>query len=181
MSPNMEHQLMYNKSVVYKNKFCAYCNNISSFENFYIQFYPEDINLSEVRSFQDQQGKLEIFLRFGKYVVVPPGGARLRTCLINSISNNKSFCELYSNPVVQTFSYHSVMYRNYFCLSQEQRSSVENLGCLGPFFERIPTYFKLAGLSVMFSFTEQMSGQKPQDKECEIWTKEVRKIYYPNC
>ncbi|VDI08371.1 Hypothetical predicted protein [Mytilus galloprovincialis] len=162
-----------NESIVFKNKFCAICHQVTDYVFFRLKFSVTEESRKYLFNVS-RADKLQylINLKYMLYTTVPPQNVSIRSCIVHSSSTNTFSCPSYINPV-----YHVafrgrgtvVMYRNHFCVPEGQR-----VDCLGLLYDRIAEIGRMTiyPLTVMFSFT----AMTKTESECSIWNEQVNNL-----
>ncbi|VDI00081.1 Hypothetical predicted protein [Mytilus galloprovincialis] len=90
----------YGKTLTFKNKFCALCNNVTDVQEFDIVFALDE-NLYEYMFKMKKEDRKAYFLSNSDFKVIPPGNTNLRFCVKDLISNsNYNICQSYNNPIL---------------------------------------------------------------------------------
>ncbi|CAG2199556.1 CELSR3 [Mytilus edulis] len=162
-----------NESHIFRNEYCAYCNDVTNFTSFDLQLYNLRINVDEYRKVSSEltgQEKLNYTLQLSDYLQMIPPGTVTRFCM-TGLQDRKNFaCQLYVNPVIAVDTNHITrLYRNIFCVIP---SDVKHIRCL-PRILDIPSVgvFTIHKLSVLFSFKTVI--EKSDNIDCGVWSQEV--------
>lgn len=175
--------VVHNKTLVFKNKHCAYCNNIMEFE-----YFDRVVNrrLFSIKNFSFllEEDKINVLRQYyHSYTRIPPYDTEIRTCVTGLTSNNNSLCGAYIRPIREDIvgTYKTYILKNIHCISSD--ITEKKLSCLSEEklrnWERDDTRFLM---SIMFSLKKVYSKEK-----CDIWTKEVsiafntRLFYFSSC
>ena len=151
-----------NNGLIYRNKFCAECNGITSFKLFSVQFYNVPANVFYEIWNKTKEEKIirlsnDTINRYMYYKLLPPFELDdVMGCFkVQPITNASLECQNYIvNPV---FSAHhlGIFYRNVYCFPEEMKDML----CLGPFWGHSVTnnFYDLYPLTVLFNFDHQDS------------------------
>ncbi|CAG2248668.1 unnamed protein product [Mytilus edulis] len=84
--------------VIFKNRYCALCHNITSYKTFDLQFIGADTrNIPENIS---RTNKLSYFFQNSiGYQLIPPNGTVVRPCMLGLATNNDALCQMFINPM----------------------------------------------------------------------------------
>lgn len=158
-----------NNDVIFRNRFCAECHNIISYVSCDILFY--GINTDLVPPNLSRSKKLRYFFKNKSHLrVIPPEGVPIRACVLGLISNGKTLCLSYINPIYNWIQGTMFAYRNYFCAPLDIR---DTFYCLRFILQGMGTG-SLHDMTVMFSFYDKVPREKESAEECTtIWTEEV--------
>ena len=162
-----------NESHIFRNEYCAYCNDVTNFTSFDLQLYNLRIDVDEYRKVSSEltgQEKLNYTLQLSDYLQIIPPGTVTRFCM-TGLHDRKDFaCQLYVNPVIAVDTKNITrLYRNIFCVIP---SDVKYIRCLPRIFD-IPNVdvFTIHKLSVLFSFKTVI--EKTDSIDCGVWSQEV--------
>ncbi|CAG2219621.1 unnamed protein product [Mytilus edulis] len=113
----------YENIDIFKNMYCAICNNVTDYIPFEIRFYNAKMTAEEMDQFSNltKLSKLTLLFTKADYELIPPPDVELRTCVAEMIVNNHPLCKKYVNPIVQTDGRSFDVYRNSFCISRNER------------------------------------------------------------
>ncbi|CAG2229629.1 unnamed protein product [Mytilus edulis] len=120
-------------NIVFKNRFCAKCNNASNYKSFDIKFTnAEDtakkntpsIVLAALQDIYKERGQNSLVVEF-----LPPVAANLRQCVVyrNPKNESKNCLIYYTSPVIVNTNRDSPIVRNAFCIHPEDNVR----GCVG--------------------------------------------------
>ncbi|CAC5368121.1 unnamed protein product [Mytilus coruscus] len=163
----------YKNVDIFKNMYCAICNNVTDYIPFDIKFYNAKIIAEEMDQFQNltKKSKLSLLFTDAEYELIPPPGVELRTCVAEMIENSHPLCKKYVNPIVQTDDgRHFDAYRNSFCISRNERQ--HQFYCFKPLLNFMWRTNDVRSLSVIFSFREPKSYVDDVNF-CKEWSIEV--------
>ncbi|VDI59098.1 Hypothetical predicted protein [Mytilus galloprovincialis] len=162
-----------NESHIFRNEYCAYCNDVTNFTSFDLQLYNLRIDVDEYRKVSSEltgQEKLNYTLQLSDYLQIIPPGTVTRFCM-TGLHDRKDFaCQLYVNPVIAVDTKNITrLYRNIFCVIP---SDVKYIRCLPRIFD-IPNVdvFTIHKLSVLFSFKTVI--EKTDSIDCGVWSQEI--------
>ncbi|CAG2247539.1 unnamed protein product [Mytilus edulis] len=111
-------------NIVFKNRFCAKCNNASNYNSFDIKFTnakdtakqnTPSIVLAALQDIYKERGKNSLVVEF-----IPPVAANLRQCVVTRNPKNESkHCLIYyTSPVMATNNKENAIVRNAFCIDR---------------------------------------------------------------
>ena len=160
--------VLHNKSLVYKNKYCALCNNVIEYEYFFREV--SNLRFGRFKKFltftkEKRREKLETMLLNTDNI--PPPDARLRFCLTNVYTTNNSLCRSYISPVlVKDTNNFGRIYKNANCIPTT--ADIKSIECLQEsmfeYWSRNPDFLT----RIMFSVHPEKLEQG-----CDVWTEEV--------
>ena len=160
---------------VFKNKFCAYCNDVTIYESFAIRFFSANFDVENYLSISgnwSEAAKLKFFLVSAFFQVVAPENNMLKTCIIKPADDDDYICQLFSN---NTRSLDTDLPHTYtFCA---RKNEFERAMCIGVGDIYMIRTDVIYGLSVMFNFRPKIT-QEDNDisYQCHTWTKEVSQL-----
>lgn len=166
----LEHgpSVVHNNTLVFKNKYCALCHHIIDFIPFDVQFHDFEMNEEEFDNFSNltrfQKLSFMFTSKYGVYELLPPTGTELVSCVLSISETRYTFCKLFMHPVFVFYGLDLCIYRNYDCLSPEERRFL--ILCHD---EHAGQVNSIQTLSVIFSFRDTTSVDIDTDK-CEGWT-----------
>ncbi|CAG2187305.1 unnamed protein product [Mytilus edulis] len=164
----------YRNVDIFKNMYCAICNNVTDYFPFGIKFYNAKIIAEEMDQFQNltKKSKLSLLFTDADYELIPPPGLELRTCVAEMIENSHPLCKKYVNPILQIDGRRVDVFRNSFCISRNERQ--HQFYCFRPFLNIIWANNDVRSLSVIFSFREPKSYVDDVNF-CKEWSIEVER------
>ncbi|CAG2208863.1 unnamed protein product [Mytilus edulis] len=164
----------YENINIFKNIYCAICNNVTDYIPFEIRFYNAKMTAEEMDQFSNltKLSKLTLLFTEADYELIPPPDVELRTCVTDMIVNNHPLCKKYVNPIVDTDGRSFVVYRNSFCL---YRNEIQHqLFCFINILKFVWQFKDTRSLSVIFSFREPKSYVDDVNS-CKEWSIEVER------
>ncbi|CAC5360553.1 unnamed protein product [Mytilus coruscus] len=156
-----------NESIVFKNKFCALCHQVTDYVFFRLIFTISDETRKHIFNVSRAEKLQYLITRNKLYKTVPPQNVSIRPCIVDLTATDIPSCIAYINPVFQFSSNRSViMYRNHVCVPLGQTAD-----CLGHLYDKIAVIerFTIYPLSVMFSFT----AMTKTTSKCSIWNEQI--------
>ncbi|CAG2219421.1 unnamed protein product [Mytilus edulis] len=147
----------YENIDIFKNMYCAICNNVTDYIPFEIRFYnAKKMTAEEMDQFSNltKLSKLTLLFTEADYELIPPPDVELRTCVTEMIVNNHPLCKKYVNPIVQTDGLSLDVYRNSFCISRNPNEIQHQLFCFIILLQFVWQFNEIRSLSVIFSFRE---------------------------
>ena len=169
----LEHgpSVVHNNTMVFKNKYCALCHHIIDFIPFDVQFHDVEMNEEEFDNFSNltRFQKLGFMFNYAQYELIPPTGTKLVSCVSTKPENEYIYCKLFMHPAFVSYELDLRIYRNYDCLSPEERRFF--ILCQGE-YRGSNQINSIKKLSVIFSFRETTAVDIDKAK-CEGWSEEV--------
>ncbi|CAG2187303.1 unnamed protein product [Mytilus edulis] len=164
----------YENINIFKNMYCAICNNVTDYIPFEIRFYNAKMTAEEMDQFSNltKLSKLTLLFTKADYELIPPPDVELRTCVAEMIVNNHPLCKKYVNPIVQTDGRSFDVYRNSFCISINERQHM--FYCFINLLNFVWQFNEIRSLSVIFSFREPKSYVDDVNS-CKEWSIEVER------
>ncbi|CAC5410452.1 CELSR3 [Mytilus coruscus] len=162
-----------NESHIFRNKFCAYCNNVTNFTSFDLQLYNLRVDEDEYRKVSSEltgPEKLNYTLQLSDYLQIIPSGTVTRFCMTGLHDTKYFACQLYVNPVtVLDTNNETRVYRNSLCVTP---GDVKHIHCLaGRFHVQGVDEFTIHKLSVLFSFKAVV--EERDNIECAVWSQKI--------
>ncbi|CAG2256931.1 unnamed protein product [Mytilus edulis] len=161
----------HGKTLTFKNKFCALCNNFTDVQEFDIVFATVE-SVYEYMPSLKRENRMAYFLINADYKVIPPRNTNLRFCLTNLISTSKNNqCQSHSNPILVPELLK--LYKNYFCLDSNIASDMYTILCI---YDRLDLNIKTEdsfSLSVLISLGNPAGGYNDEN-QCKEWTEEIQ-------
>ncbi|XP_063424719.1 uncharacterized protein LOC134708227 [Mytilus trossulus] len=172
----------YKNVDIFKNMYCAICNNVHDYIPFDLKFYNAKSIAEEMDQFQNLTKKSKLILLFADadFELIPPPGVEVRTCVAEMIVNNHPLCKKYVNPIVKMDGRRFDVYRNSFCISRNERQ--HEFYCFKPLLNSMWQTNEVRSLSVIFSFREPKSYVDDVNfcKEWSIEDGSVTRGFYPD-
>ncbi|VDI33797.1 Hypothetical predicted protein [Mytilus galloprovincialis] len=164
----------YENINIFKNMYCAICNNVTDYIPFEIRFYNAKMTAEEMDQFSNltKLSKLTLLFTKADYELIPPPDVELRTCVAEMIVNNHPLCKKYVNPILQTDGRSFDVYRNSFCISRNERQHM--FFCFINLVYIVWQFNEIHSLSVIFSFREPKSYVDDVNS-CKEWSIEVER------
>ncbi|VDI50560.1 Hypothetical predicted protein [Mytilus galloprovincialis] len=160
----------HGKTLTFKNKFCALCNNFTDVQEFDIVFATVE-SVYEYMPSLKRENRMAYLLINADYKVIPPRNTNLRFCLTNLIStSNNNLCQSHSNPIFVPELLK--LYKNYFCLDSNIASDMYTILCIYDKFDLIKTDDSFS-LSVLISLGNPAGGYI-DGNQCREWTEEIQ-------
>ncbi|CAC5413951.1 unnamed protein product [Mytilus coruscus] len=162
------------KNFVFKNKYCALCNDVKTYIPFDVIFYDVKMTSGEYDYFQNQttKSKLSFISMHADYKLEPPPNIDLRICPANLIENSQPLCQTYINPILIPVGRDYRLYRNEFCMPDQEKQ--KSFFCLANLMRTLWRVNEIHSLSVIFSFKEPKLMTESRN-ECQKWSEEVEK------
>ncbi|CAG2202986.1 unnamed protein product [Mytilus edulis] len=165
------------QNMVFKNKYCALCNDVDVYIPFDVKFYNLRMKPEEYEHFQNQTktSKFRTISKYADYELVPPPSIHLRMCFANLVENNHPLCETYINPIMTYYQRVITVFRNHFCMSDSEHQHIGD--CLANHMRIIGNVNDIFALSIIFSFRKPQSKDMTEDSliECQTWSEEVER------
>ncbi|VDI81068.1 Hypothetical predicted protein [Mytilus galloprovincialis] len=163
----------YGKILIFKNKFCALCNNVTDVQEFDIVFVLNE-NLYEYMFKMKKEDKMTYFLSNSDFKVIPPGNTNLRFCMKDLISNsNYNICQSYNNPILVFDSFK--LYKNYFCRDSNVSSDMYSFVCIYKILDMLLQDSLVFSLSILVSLGNP-TGAYTNENKCREWTEEIKQL-----
>ncbi|XP_063447280.1 uncharacterized protein LOC134726794 [Mytilus trossulus] len=162
------------KNSVFKNKYCALCNDVKTYIPFDVTFYDVKMTSAEFDYFQNQttKSKLSYIFMHGDFKLEPPPNSDLRICPANLIENSHPRCQSYVNPTFIPVGRGYRLYRNEFCMPDQEKQKY--FICMANIMGVLWRLNEIHSLSVIFSFKEPKM-MTASSNECEKWSEEVER------
>ncbi|VDI49112.1 Hypothetical predicted protein [Mytilus galloprovincialis] len=161
----------HGKTLTFKNKFCALCNNITDVKEFDIVFATVE-GVYEYMPSLKRENRMAYFLINADYKVIPPRNTNLRFCMTNLISTSNNYrCQSHSNPIFVPELLK--LYKNYFCLDSNIASDIYTILCI---YEIVDFNFwkeNSFSLSILISLGNPEGGYNDKN-QCKEWTEEIQ-------
>ncbi|CAG2256930.1 unnamed protein product [Mytilus edulis] len=158
------------KTLTFKNKFCALCNNVTDVQEFDIVFAAIEGDYNYILDMK-KENKMTFFLNNANFKVIPPRNTNLRFCLTNLIStSNNNLCQSHSNPIFvrQLLK----LYRNYFCLESNIANDMYSIECINEVFDMNSFSEQAFSMSILISLGNPTEGNTVEN-QCREWTVEI--------
>lgn len=164
-----------NQNMVFKNKYCAVCNDVDVYIPFDVKFYNLRMDPEEYEHLQNQTktSKLRIISKYADYELVQPPSINLRKCFATLVENNQPLCKTYINPRITFYQRVITVFRNYFCMSDSEHQQLGD--CLANRIGIMGSVNDIFALSIIFSFRKPQSMEMTEERmiECQTWSEEV--------
>ncbi|VDI32267.1 Hypothetical predicted protein [Mytilus galloprovincialis] len=154
-------------NIVFKNRFCAKCNNTSNYKSFDIKFTnAEDtakkntpsIVLAALQDIYKERVQNSLVVEF-----LPPVAANLRQCVVyrNPKNESKNCLIYYTSPVIVKTNRDSSIVRNAFCIHPEDnvRGCVGQVGMLDSLAIGWMEVYDIFPMTVLFQFQQSCKGE----------------------
>lgn len=162
-----------NRTDIYRNIFCAICNDVTNFAYLSVTYYPTQAYKGSMLSMLNMTtAELKTFVYDLSYQIHIPRNFTPRYCLKQLITNDDATCKMYINPVFHNNNPNE-LYRNSFCTSNtdKKRKTETCFGKVVNFFPKPKSNDVRSHLmSILFSFS---SMDKQRDEKCGEWSPEV--------
>ncbi|CAC5410451.1 CELSR3 [Mytilus coruscus] len=161
-----------NESRIFRNEFCAFCNSVTNFTSFNLQFYNLRVDEDHFRKMTREllrREKLNYTLQISDYKQIIPSGTVTRFCLIGLHATIDFACQLFVNPVLVLYTNNvERLYRNSFCVTP---GDIRRKKCIGKrFHTNTDDKFTIHELSVIFSFKSVV--ENIDNIECAVWSQQ---------
>ncbi|VDH90491.1 Hypothetical predicted protein, partial [Mytilus galloprovincialis] len=159
------------KTLTFKNKFCALCNNVTDVQEFDIVFAAIEGDYEYILDMK-KENKMTFFLNNANFKVIPPRNTNLRFCLTNLISaSNNNLCQSHSNPIFvrQLLK----LYRNYFCLESNIANDMYSIKCINEVYDTNSFSEQAFSMSILISLGNPTEGNTDEN-QCREWTVEIQ-------
>ena len=151
-------------NIVFKNRFCAKCNNISDYISFDVKFTnakdtatqnTPSIVLAALQDLYKERVKNSLFVEF-----IPPVDADLRQCVVTRKPKNEStHCLIYyTSPVFVTSDKGNALIRNTFCIDPEY-TFLMCVGMVNPLMDTVFEFYDVFPMTVLFQFQQSCQGE----------------------
>lgn len=141
-----------NNNIIFKNKYCAFCHNITLYDTFDLRIQLVRVDPSILQENISSLERMDYCLQNGKgFRLLAPNGITIRPCMLKLEDNNDTLCQMFINPVYQFIHRELQIYRNRFCVPVPSRDLVK---CLGPLYDNFDR-FKIYPMTILFSFEER--------------------------
>ncbi|CAC5408266.1 unnamed protein product [Mytilus coruscus] len=161
----------HGKTLTFKNKFCALCNNVTDVQKFDIVFAP-DKHVYDYMFKLKKENRRAYFISNSNFKVIPPHNINLRFCVKNLISNsNNNLCQSHSNPILVYEPFK--LYKNYFCLDSNVSSDMNSFVCIYQILEILFKEPLLFSMSILISLGNPAGGYTDEN-QCREWTEEIQ-------
>ncbi|CAG2222925.1 unnamed protein product [Mytilus edulis] len=171
-------------NIVFKNRFCAKCNNISDYNSFDVKFTnakdtatqnTPSIVLAALQDLYKERVKNSLVVEF-----IPPVDANLRQCVVTRKPKNESkHCLIYyTSPVFVTSDKDNALVRNTFCIDPEY-TFLMCVGMVNPLGDTVFGFYDVFPMTVLFQFQQSCQGEFDVDGVClaRFYKKEYKQDY----
>ncbi|CAC5396750.1 unnamed protein product [Mytilus coruscus] len=147
-----------NNNIIFKNKYCAFCHNITLYDAFDLKIQLRRVDPSMLQENISRSERMDYFFENSiGYQLVAPNGITIRSCMLNLDGNNDTLCQMFINPVYQLVSRELQLYRNRFCVPVSSRDFFQ---CVGTLYDNFGRH-NIDPMTILFSFEERK--QKTED------------------